>query len=231
MARIIVTHGSDANVWAQQFCRRASWTRGLRATEVRGMVVVPNVTRVSVVAALERAASLAGGGGEVIYSIGHGNGNASGANAQLGTGSDFTLTQRILSANAEGWIERQVDHCVQRVPLDPPDQLVNSSFRQIGQALTRAGVRRISFLTCVLGNNATFLRSMKVALGGGVEVAGYRGYVTTNSAVNQTTPGQGQDRIRLYLAYDQGGHNIIGGSETEPFCLLETPEARFSTVV
>ena len=231
MARIVVTYGTEANLWAQQFCRRAAWARGVSASEARGMLVVPSVTRASIVTAMGNAARQAGGGGEVIYSIGHGNGNLVGANAQLGTSHDFTVTQRILSADADGWITRLSPHCIDRDPLSPGDQLVNRAFRQIGESLCRDGVRRLSFLTCVLGNNAAFLRSMKVALGGSIEVAGYKGYVCTSTSTNQVTTGQASNRIRLFLANDAQGTRIMPGSDTEPFCLLESPEAQFVTVV
>jgi hypothetical protein len=231
MAKVVVSYGADANRWAQQYCRRPAWTRarGMPAvTGTRQVEIVRTMSRAGIVTAVEHAARRAGVGGEVIYSIGHGNAAATGARVQLGAGAELTLTQEILRSDASG---RYGDPSgpTGLVTLSSQDQETNLAFRRIGAALAAARVARFTFLVCVLGNNRAFLQLIKNAWGGSVEVAGYTAYVATQEF---TLPGdRTYPRVSLYLSRDQAGAQVVAGTDAEPNCFLELPEARYLTVV
>ncbi|MEO7674447.1 MAG: hypothetical protein ABIU09_10280 [Pyrinomonadaceae bacterium] len=231
MSKVVVSYGADANRWARQYCRTLPWTRGPgmpAATGTRRVEVVSRMTREGIVASVEQAARGAGAGGEVIYSIGHGNSAAVGATVQLGVGSELTLTQDILRSDAEG---RYGDPAgpTGRVTLSSADQAINLAFRQIGAALVRHRVARFTFLVCVLGNNRTFLQAIKTAWGGTIEVAGYTAYVGTQEFTMTGDPTY--PRVSLYLSRDQNGTQVISGTAVEPRCFLELPEDRHLTAV
>lgn len=231
MPKVIVSYGADANRWAQQYCRGPAWTRAAgmpTTTETRHVEIVRTMSRSGIVAAVERAARRAGSGGEVIYSIGHGNSAAVGATVQLGVGSELTLSQDILRSDANG---RYGDPRGPSglVTLSPADQAINLAFRQIGTALAATRVARFTFLVCVLGNNPAFLRLIKTAWGGNIEVAGYNAYVATQEFTLTGDPTY--PRVSLYLSRDQSGADTISGTDAEPRCFLELPETRFLTVV
>jgi hypothetical protein len=231
MAQVIVSHGTDANRWANQFCRQQAWTRGRdmpRAIGSRRVEIVRTVTRSSIVSAIETAARVAGPGGEVIYSIGHGNAAAIGATAQLGPGSEFTINQEILRANEDGYYG-SADGPTGRVRLSSQDQEINLAFRRIGAVLSRARVARFTFLVCVLGNNPTFLRQIKAAWGGAVAVAGYTAYVTTTEYTMSGDPTY--PRVALFLSRNAEGTNVVPSTDAEPQCFLELPDSRYLVVV
>ncbi len=231
MATVIVSAGRDANNWAQQFCRRLPWTRGAgmpSATGSRSLELISSVSRESIVRAVEHSARAAGASGEVIYSIGHGNDASVGASAQLGNGHEFDITQHILQADETGCYG-DPSGPTGRVRLSAAEQEVNLAFRRMGRALTNAQVRRFTFLTCVLGNNPSFLRQIKAAWGGTIEVAGFTKFVATTEITMQgdsTYP-----RVSLYLSYDQQGLQIVRGTDVEPATFLEMPSSRFLVVV
>lgn len=198
------------------------------AGETRHFEIVRTMTRERIVTAVEAAARRAGAGGEVIYSIGHGNSAAVGATVQLGPASEFTLNQEILRADATGHYG-DASGPTGRVTLSAADQAINLAFRQIGTALTTHRVRRFTFLVCVLGSNRAFLESIKAAWGGTIEVAGYTAYVATQEF---TMPGNADyPQVSLYLSRDQNGTQVISGTNTEPRTFLELPEDRYLTVV
>lgn len=222
-------------MWAQQFCRELPWTKAAAIPPVvgaaRAKVVVRSATRSSIEAAVIAAAAQAGTGGEVIYSIGHGNAAAMGATAQLAPGADFTVTQEILAADATGTRvtvgggARMTEH------LSASDQAVNESFRAMGAAMVAAGVSQFTFLVCSLGSNSTFLSSIKAVWGGTIAVAGYRGFVATELQTDTDTRGRRSSKVALYLSSDPAGANVIGGTKAEPNTYLELPDARHVTVV
>jgi hypothetical protein len=231
MAQVIVSHGLDANRWANQFCRQPAWTRGagmLGASGPRRVQILRNATRSSIVSAIEAAARTAGPGGEVIYSIGHGNAAAMGATAQLGPGSELTINQEILQADANGYYG-SADGPTGRVRLSSSDQEINLAFRRIGTALAAARVARFTFLVCVLGRNRAFLRQIKAAWGDSIAVAGYTAYVTTTE---YTMSGDSSyPRISLFLSHNAEGTSVVSGTNAEPNCFLELPDARHLVVV
>ena len=198
------------------------------ATDRRHVEIVSSMTRDGIVTAVERAARRAGAGGEVIYSIGHGNAAAVGATVQLGVGPELTLTQDILRSDAEG---RYGDPSgpTGRVTLGSADQAINLAFRRIGAALASQRVARFTFLVCVLGNNRAFLQSIKSAWGGTIEVAGYTAFVATREFTMTGDPTY--PRVSLYLSRDQDGTQVISGTDAEPNCFLELPADRYLTVV
>lgn len=231
MGTVIVSHGNDANSWAEQFCRRPAWSRASGmppASGARQVVLVRRMTRDGIVAAIEQAARAAGNGGEVIYSVGHGNAASAGPNAQLGAGPELTITQEILMADADGYYGTP-DGPTGRVRLSPEARSINQAFRRIGTALTTAHVARFIFLVCVLGNNADFLRQIKTFWGGTVQVGGYTGYVATSVITvdgDRTYP-----RVSLYLSSDNQGADVMGRTDQEPATFLELPPSRFLVVV
>lgn len=231
MAKVIVSYGADANRWARQYCRSLPWTRGAgmpAPTGTRHVEIVRTMSREGIVTAVEAAARRAGAGGEVIYSIGHGNAAAVGATVQLGVGSELTLTQDILRSDASGVYGTSTGPSG-RVTLSSADQEINTAFRRIGAALTAHRVARFTFLVCVLGNNRAFLQSIKTAWGGTVEVAGYTHYVATTEYTMSGDPTY--PRVSLYLSRDQQGTQVVSGTDVEPRCFLELPEDRYLTVV
>ena len=231
MPKVIVSYGSDANRWARQYCRDLPWTRrsGMpAATERRRAQLVRTMTRSGIVTAVEQAANDAGAGGEVVYSVGHGNSAAVGATVQLGPASEFTLNQEILRADATGHYG-DPSGPTGRVTLSAADQAINTSFRQIGAALVRHRVRRFTFLVCVLGNNRAFLEAIKAAWGDTIEVAGYTAYVATQEFTMPGNPDYPQ--VSLYLSRDQNGTQVISGTNTEPRTFLELPEDSYLTFV
>ena len=230
MSRIIVTTGAEANRWAEQFCRRPSWSRGPgmpAVTETRRLEIVHAANRAGIVAGVTRAAMYAGAGGEVIYSIGHGNAASVGANAQLGPSHDFTVTQNILRADASGHYGDPRGP-TGRVTLSEADQAINTDFRSIGAALVAGNVRRFTFLVCVLGRNLTFLNAIRAAWGNRIEVAGYTAFVATCTYTQ--TGDRTYPRTAQYLTRDAGGQDIIHGTDSEPATFLELPPETFLTV-
>jgi hypothetical protein len=231
MTQVIVSNGLEANRWANQFCRQPAWTRGTgmpRATGSRRVEIVRTVSRPTIVSAIEAAARSAGAGGEVIYSIGHGNAAAVGATVQLGNGSEFTLNQEILRADADGYYGT-ADGPTGRVRLSSHDQEINVAFRRIGAALSAAQVARFTFLVCVLGNNPAFLRQIKAAWGGSIAVAGYTAYVATVEYTMRGDPSY--PRTSLFLSRNADGSGIVAGTDAEPHCFLELPNPRYLVVV
>lgn len=229
MSTVIVTYGNDANRWAEQYCRRPAWTRSSEMPRARGarhVQVIRSMTRQGIVAAIESAARTAGAGGEVIYSVGHGNGASVGATAQLGVGSELTINEEILSADANG---QYTIGAVGRVTLSATDQEINVAFRRIGAALANAHVARFTFLVCVLGNNRRFLERVKAVWGGTVAVAGYTAYVATSEIT--MTGDRTYPRISLYLSRDSQGMNIVHGTDAEPQTFLELHPESYLTVV
>jgi hypothetical protein len=198
------------------------------ATGSRRVEIVRTVTRLSIVSAIEAAARAAGAGGEVIYSIGHGNSAAVGATAQLGTGTELTINQEILRADADGHYG-SADGPTGRVSLSSSDQQINVAFRRIGAVLSTARVARFTFLVCVLGNNPTFLRQIKAAWGGTIAVAGYTAYVATTEYTMSGDPSY--PRTSLFLSRSADGSSIIPGTDSEPHCFLELPDSRYLVVV
>jgi hypothetical protein len=198
------------------------------APGARRMQTIRTLSRSTIVTAVEQAARLAGAGGEVIYSIGHGNSASVGATAQLGNGSEFTINQEILRADASGHYG-SADGPTGRVTLSAHDQEINLAFRRMGTALADHRVARFTFLVCVLGNNPTFLRQIKAAWGGSFEVAGYTAYVATTEFTMRGDPSY--PRVSLYLSRDASGTNVVPGSDVEPGCFLELPAVRHLVVV
>ena len=231
MAIVIVSHGVDANRWAQQFCRRPAWTRGSgmpAATGSRHVQLVHTMSRISIVTAIQEAARHAGAGGEILYSIGHGNSASVGATAQLGSGSELTINREILMADASGHYG-SASGPTGLVTLSANDQAINTAFRSIGTALNAANVARFTFLTCMLGNNRSFLQQIKAAWGGRIQVAGYTAYVAT---MEYTMAGDSSyPRVSLYLSRDPAGANVVGGTNLDPASLLELPPTTHLTVV
>lgn len=186
------------------------------------------MTRDGIVTAVEHAAREAGAGGEVIYSIGHGNSAAVGATVQLGPASEFTLNQEILRADETGHYG-DASGPTGRVTLSAADQAINLAFRRIGAALVTNRVRRFTFLVCVLGNNRPFLEAIKAAWGNSVEVAGYTAYVATQE-ITMTPPDPSYPRVSLYLSRDQSGMQVVAGSDAEPNTFLELPAGNLTVV-
>ena len=230
MSRVIVTHGEEMSRWANQFRRIPAWTRGAgmpSVREARGVEVIRSANRAGIVAGVIRAARQAGAGGEVLYSIGHGNAASVGANAQLGPAGDFTVTQDILHADATGHYG-EPSGPTGRVTLSAADQAINTDFRSIGSALVAARVRRFTFLVCVLGRNPAFLNAVRAAWGNGIEVAGYTAFIASRTFTmsgDRTYP-----RTAQYLSSDAEGQSIIRGTDSEPATFLELPPDPFLTV-
>lgn len=178
MARTVILSVADGdwNVWGQRFVKRQPLQR-LQQT------ITPNASAATAKTAVLNAANIAGAGGVLIMSVGHGatvEGNPFEGKFELAPGGALTIAGGLIQ-------NRFVDvfYDTRRDPKQPSDLendvknnpkgqfLANFRvYQDLSAKIKAIGLLRIVLLTCKIGNSTEFLR--KVANDWGTGIQAYR---------------------------------------------------------
>lgn len=207
MQVVISAADGEANVWANQFIHR-------QPAERRGVLVPVHCTAAQATDVIKHGIQLAGRDGTLIFNVGHGAAVQAGfargwlqGSVELAPNRGMTLGDRNINDSyvnvfydyqfgGAGSSDQEIDRQLNAGSADAKTRAAHwVVYEALGDAMYLAGIRKVIFLTCNVGNALEFVR--KIATDWSVIVEAFKVRVMTQPQVS--------GRVRMFLEGDSPG--------------------------
>jgi hypothetical protein len=220
---VITGENRESHVWSSQFCRVPPWTRSTAAhahLDVRRgsrhlVTIRGNQSMHAIISAFAQAARLAGRGGRIVYSVGHGSGASNGANLRLRDDEGIVIDQAVLEGGITTPPNRAAHLAGGFTRLSAQESTIREGWLHIGQVLAAHGVSECVFLVCSIGHNRDFMRRIRTSWGGAIEITAPPAHLSLR--IDEL------NRSRCYYRHDEPLFASHGGSTATPYSWLEMP--------